>query len=172
MPTPRRLRLATVDDLDAINRIYNHYVPESTTTYDVAATTMAERRQWFEGRADCHPVTVVVEHDANTGAEVVAGWGSLHPFRTRSAYRFTVENSVYVAPDRLRCGIGSAILADQIERARVAGLRAIIAVIDAEQAASITIHAKHGYREIGRFPQIGRKFDRWLDVVFMQRLVE
>ncbi len=71
-----------------------------------------------------------------------------------------------------RQGVGSAILADQIERARNLGLHAIVAGIDAEQAASIALHAKHGFKEVARFPEIGRKFDKWLDVVFMELLLE
>ena len=171
MTSPPRIRLATAADLPEINRIYNHYVPESTTTYDVAPTTMAEREAWYAGRGHSHPVTVAVRPGADGDEEVIVGWGSLQPFRTRSAYRFTVENSVYVAHAHMRTGVGSTIIADQIERASAAGLRAIVAVIDAEQTASIALHAKQGYQEVGRFPQIGRKFDRWLDVVFMQRLL-
>ena len=170
MSGPLQIRLAQVDDLAEINRIYNHYVPASTTTYDVAPTTMEERRQWFEGRLPCHPATVALRADEN-GEQRIVGWGSLHPFRSRAAYRFTAENSVYVAPEALRTGVGTAILRDQFDRARAGGLHAIVAVIDAEQEASIAIHAKLGYQHIGCFPQIGRKFDRWLDVVFMQYLL-
>ncbi|MAT71263.1 MAG: GNAT family N-acetyltransferase [Planctomycetaceae bacterium] len=170
MPAPPAIRLATAADLAEINRIYNHYVPQSTTTYDEAPWTIQQREAWFAGRQACHPVTVAVLTD-DDGGEVIVGWGSLHPFRSRSAYRFTAENSVYVAPEQHRQGIGSTILADQIERAKAAELKAIIAVIDAEQTASIALHAKLGYEQVGRFPKIGRKFDRWLDVVFMQRVL-
>lgn len=168
MPAPIAIRLATAADLPDINRIYNQYVPQSTTTYDEAPWTLEQRTAWFAGRQACHPVTAATRPAAE-GSEELVGWGSLHTFRGRSGYRFTVENSVYVAPEHQRTGVGSAILADQIERAAAAGLRAIVAVIDAEQTASLALHAKHGYVEVGRFPGIGRKFDRWLDVVFMQR---
>jgi len=159
------IRLATESDLPAINAIYNYYVPISTTTYDLEPMSMDERRRWFAGRASLHPVTV-----ACRGDEVV-GWGSLHTFRNKPGYRLTVENSVYVHPDRQRMGVGSAILADQIERARRLGLHTIVAGIDAEQTASIALHAKHGFREVGNFPEVGRKFDRWLDAIFMQLIL-
>jgi L-amino acid N-acyltransferase YncA len=165
------VRLATAADLAAINDIYNHYVANSTTTYDEQPMTMDERRQWLEGRQPIHPVTVATEFDA-AGHETVVGYGSLHTFRAKRGYRFTVENSVYVRPDRHRQGVGSDILADQITRAKALGLHAIVAGIDASQAASLAIHAKHGFVEVGRFPQIGHKFGQWLDVVFMERLLE
>lgn len=160
------LRLALDRDLAAINDIYNHYVPISTTTYDVEPTSHAQRQKWYAGREATHPVTVACRGGC------VVGWGSLHPFRGKSGYRFTVENSVYVHPAHQRQGIGSAILADQIDRARALGIHAIVAGIDALQHTSLALHAKHGFVEVARFPQIGRKFDQWLDVVFMQLTLE
>ncbi len=159
------VRLAAADDFDAITAIYNHYVVVSTTTYDEEPVTADERRRAFAAREAVHPVTVA-ERDGE-----ILGFGALSPFRARRGYRFTVENSVYVRHDCHRQGVGAAILADQIERARGLGLHAIVAVIDSEQAASIALHAGHGFTEVGRMPQIGWKFDRWLDVVFMERLV-
>jgi phosphinothricin acetyltransferase len=163
------IRLATTADLPAINAIYNHYVPISTTSYDLAPMSLEDRQRWFAGRDAIHPVTVA--HFPDAPARVV-GWGSLHTFRAKPGYRLTVENSVYVHPDHQREGIGSTIIVDQIARARALGLRAIVAGIDSEQTASIALHAKHGFREVGRFPQVGRKFDRWLDVVFMELVLE
>jgi phosphinothricin acetyltransferase len=160
------IRLATADDLDAINAIYNHYVATSTTTYDEEPMTADERRTWFAARDPVHPVTV-----AERNGEIV-GYGSLHTFRAKRGYRFVVENSVYVRDDCQRQGVGSAILADLIERARTVGHHAIVAGIDADQHASIALHAKHGFVHVGRMPQIGTKFGRWLDVVFMEKLLE
>jgi L-amino acid N-acyltransferase YncA len=160
------LRLAVTDDFVAIADIYNHYVAVSTTTYDDEPTSADERRKQWETRPAIHPVTVV-ERDGE-----IVGFGALNPFRARNGYRFTVENSVYVRHDCHRQGVGSAILADQIERARALGLHAVVAVIDADQAASIALHARHGFVEVGRMTQIGTKFGRWLDVVFMERLLD
>jgi L-amino acid N-acyltransferase YncA len=163
------LRLATAADLPAINDIYNYYVANSTTTYDEQPITAEERAAWFATRQKIHPVTVVCLDEA---PHTIIGYGSLHPFRNKHGYRFTVENSVYVHPDHQGRGIGSAILADLIERAQALGLRAIVAVIDATQTASLMVHIKHGFKEVGRFPQIGHKFGKWLDVVFLERLLD
>jgi phosphinothricin acetyltransferase len=204
------IRLATESDLPAINDIYNHFVPISTTTYDLQPMSIDDRRRWFKHREPIHPVTVAEQagdwsletggaeqagdrRPATGGAETndktnaaspptlqppasslqpaILGFGSLHIFRQKCGYRLTVENSVYVHPDHHRQGVGSAIILDQIERARQLGLHAIVAGIDAEQEGSLALHYKHGFREVGRFPQIGRKFDRWLDAVFMQLIL-
>lgn len=156
------IRPASFDDLASINSIYNHYVPTSTTTYQEVESTMQERIAWFNGRDDRHVVTV-----AEREGEIV-GWGCLNPFRARSGYRFTVEDSVYVRPDRQRCGIGSAILRDLIGRARQNGFHTMIAGIDAEQAASVALHSRLGFIECARLHEVGFKFNRWLDVIFME----
>lgn len=159
---PFAIRLARSDDLPAINDIYNHYVRESTCTYQETLEPMESRHAWFERHGPEHPVTVA-EADGH-----VVGWGALSPFHTRSAYRHTVENSVYVHHAHHRRGIGDAILTDLVARARAIGHRTIIAGIDAGQAASIAIHAKHGFVRVGHLKDVGRKFDRWLDVIYMQ----
>jgi len=159
------VRAATKDDLAAINDIYNHYVIHSTTTYDVEPDRPEERARWFEEHGPEHPVVV-----AERGGEVI-GWGSLSPFRTRFAYRHSAEDSVFVRHDLFRQGIGSAILIDLVARARAIGHHTVIGGIDAEQEASILLHARHGFAEIARFREVGYKFERWLDVVFMQRML-
>ncbi len=93
-------------------------------------------------------------------------------FRLLDGYRTSVENSVYVHPNYMRQGLGSLIIADQIERARKLGLRTIVAVVDSSQTASLALHKKHGFVEVGRFPQIARKFDAWHDAVFLQVLLD
>jgi phosphinothricin acetyltransferase len=156
------VRLATVGDLGAINAIYNHYVLHSTCTYQDEPTTAAERAAWFENRAAIHPVTVAV-----LNGEVV-GWAALNRFNPRSAYRNTVENSVYVRHDRQRRGIGRGLLVDLLQRAERLGLRQIIALISADQEASVRLHASVGFVEAGRLKEVGYKFGRWLDVVYLQ----
>lgn len=156
------IRLATLADLASINSIYNHYVPTSTTTYQETESTMDERIAWFNRRDPKHVVTV-----AERAGEIV-GWGCLNPFRERSAYRFTVEDSVYIRHDCHRCGIGSAILRDLIDRARQSGFHTMIAGIDSEQSASVAIHQRFGFVECARLPEVGFKFDRWLNVIFME----
>jgi L-amino acid N-acyltransferase len=157
-----RIRLATSGDLARINEIYNHYVLHSTCTYQEEPHTPEERAHWFQDHGPTYPVTVA-EVDGN-----VVGWGALSRFRERSAYRFSIENSVYVDHQWHRRGAGGRLLADLIERGRAAGHHTIVAGIDGEQEASIAIHAKFGFERVAHLRQVGFKFNRWLDVIYMQ----
>jgi phosphinothricin acetyltransferase len=159
------IRPATAADLAAINAIYNHYVTTSTTTYQTVPSTAAERAAWFAGHDGLHPV-VVAERDGD-----VVGWGSLSPFHPRDAYRNTVEDSIYIRHDQRRLGVGRALLADLIDRGRTIGHHSVVALIDAEQSASIALHESAGFVQVGRLFQVGHKFGRWLDVVYMQLML-
>jgi L-amino acid N-acyltransferase len=163
---PLAIREAGVSDLVPINDIYNHYVASSTCTYQYEPSTLEERRSWFAEHDAAHPVTV-----ATRGGAIV-GWGSLSWFRTRIGYRFTVENTIYVRHDAQRQGVGRALLDDLIARARRSGHRTIIAGISAEQAASVALHRAAGFEEVARMREVGFKFDQWLDVMFMQLLLD
>jgi phosphinothricin acetyltransferase len=165
---PVRIRLATADDLAAINEIYNYYVETSTCTYQKDPSTEAERAQWFAAHGERFPITVAESGDPTDPIPTIIGWGSLSAFRDRWGYRFTIENSVYVRHDAQRCGIGRALLADLIERARALSYHTIIAGISAEQAGSVRLHELAGFRPAGHFRQVGHKFDQWLDVLFLQ----
>jgi phosphinothricin acetyltransferase len=158
------VRLAGEADLPDINDIYNHYVVHSTCTYQETAEPMESRRIWFARHGPEHPVTV-----AEIGNKIV-GWGSLSPYHARCAYRFAVENSVYVHPEFHRRGIGSILLKDLVARSKAIGHHAIIAVIDAEQAGSLRLHENFGFTTVGHFKQIGFKFGRWLDVIYLELL--
>jgi L-amino acid N-acyltransferase len=160
------LRVATAADLAAINDIYNHYVLHSTCTYQDAPEPLAGRQQWFERHGERHPV-IVAEADGQ-----IVGWGSLSAYHARSAYQHTVENSVYVHHAHHRRGYGGVLLQDLIARARKLGHRAIIASIDGDQSASIELHAKFHFEKVGHFKQVGHKFGRWLDVVYLELLLE
>ncbi len=160
------IRTAMAADLVAINDIYNHYVLNSTCTYQEEPESIDARRQWFHSHGDAHPVIVAL-----MGDEVI-GWGSLSAYHSRSAYRYTVENSVYVHPQRQRRGAGALLLQELLNRATSIGHRVIIAGIDAEQPGSIALHAQHGFVEIGRMQQVGYKFGRWLDVIYMELVID
>ena len=160
-----QIRLATFDDLAAINDIYNHYVHTSTCTYQEEPDTLASRTAWLAAHGAKHPVTV-----ATFNGEVV-GWGSLSPFRSRAAYRFSVEDAVYVHRDYHRRGIGRALLADLVVRAREQGHHSILAAIDDEQPASIALHAALGFEQVAFLKEVGYKFNRWLHVHYMQLLL-
>jgi phosphinothricin acetyltransferase len=157
-----RVRPAARSDLIAINDIYNHYVLHSTCTYQEEPEPLDARRLWFGHHGAQHPVIV-----AQAGSQVV-GWGSLSAYHARCAYRHTVENSVYVHHRHHRHGIGSLLLQELILRARSLGFHAIIAAIDAEQTASVALHAKFRFEKVGHFKQVGFKFGRWLDVIYME----
>lgn len=165
MKTPYSIRMAEEPDLGAINDIYNYYVPRSTCTYQEEPETMDARRRWFRRHGERHPITVALDKNQ------VVGWGSLTPYHERSAYRFTVENSVYVHHEHHRRGIGTLLLEDLIGRCRALGHRVIIAAIDADQAASVAMHAKFHFEKVGHFHKVGFKFARWLDVVYMELMV-
>ena len=160
-----QIRPATHADLEAINDIYNHYVPCSTCTYQEEPETMDSRRAWFASHGERHPITAAV-----LDGEIL-GWGSLSPFRERSAYRYTVENSVYVSHAHQRRGIGRALLVDLIGRARALGHHSIIAGIDAEQAGSIALHEALGFRDAAALREVGFKFGRWLHVRYLQLML-
>jgi phosphinothricin acetyltransferase len=160
-----QIRLAGRGDLGAINDIYNYYVLHSTCTYQESPEPMEGRERWFADHGVEHPV-IVAEMEGR-----IVGWGSLSAYHARSAYRHTVENSVYVHHAFHRRGIGRVILADLIERARGLGHRAIIAGIDGDQAASVELHAKFGFVKVGHLKELGFKFGRWLDVIYMELLV-
>ena len=159
------IRLASASDLRAIEDIYNYYVPRSTCTYQEEVGPFAARVEWFEHHGRRHPITVA-ELDGH-----VVGWGSLSDFRDRSAYRFTCEDSVYVHHEHHGRGIGSALLADLIARARALDYHTILAGADAEQTSSIALHRKFGFEPVAHLKQVGYKFERWLDVVFMQLML-
>jgi phosphinothricin acetyltransferase len=159
------IRPATESDLVAINDIYDHYVRHSTCTYQEELEPIEDRRQWFARHGDKHPV-IVAELDGQ-----VVGWGSLSAYHARSAYGRTVENSVYVHHQHHRRGIGSLLLQELIARARKLGHHAIIAGIDAEQVASVALHARFRFEKVGQFKQVGFKFGRWLDVMYMELIL-
>jgi phosphinothricin acetyltransferase len=160
-----QLRLATAADLPAINEIYNHYVLHSTCTYQDEPTTPAEREEWFQSHGKELPVTVAEDEHR------IVGWASLSRFHRRSAYRNTIENSVYVRPELHGKGIGSMLLGDSIERARTLGHHTILALIDMDQKASIQLHVKFGFKQIAHLHEVGFKFGRWLDVVYLQLML-
>jgi L-amino acid N-acyltransferase YncA len=156
------VRPATSDDAAAISAIYNEAVLNSTATYQEEPETVQDRLQWLGAHGHGHPV-MVAEIDG-----FLAGWAALSRFHPRGAYRFTVENSVYIHVDYRRRGLGRALMLDLIERARQLGHRSIIAIISGDQEPSIELHRSLGFTEVGRLRAVGFKFGRWLDVVNMQ----
>ena len=152
------------DDIPAVTRIYGHYVRETVITFETAEPDEAEMANRFAAiAAKGHPLLI-----GEIEGEVI-GYAYASTYRPREAYRFTCEDSIYLAPSAVGHGIGSKMLGRLIDESSKAGLKQMLAVITAERENSIRLHAKHGFRMIGTYEALGYKFDRWLDIVHMQR---
>ena len=162
---PLILRNSVDADLPAITAIYAHAVQHGTGTFELDApdqAEMARRRAEVLGR---ELPWLVAERDGK-----VLGYAYANYFRPRMAYRFCLEDSIYLAPEAQGAGVGSLLLAELIARCEAAGARQMVAVIgDSANTGSIRLHSRMGFRDIGVMQAAGWKFDRWLDVVFMQR---
>ncbi len=158
-------RIATINDAPAVVAILNAYIAQTTTTFFLKAQTADERVKWFEEHSERHPVLAV---DAD-GALVA--WGALSEHNPRAGYRHTADVSVYVHSKFHRRGIGSTILAKLIAQARAIGHHTLIANCCSESAASIALHESLGFLRVGHYRELGRKFDRWLDVVALQLML-
>jgi len=159
------IRPATPADIPAITRIYAQAVTHGTASFELEPPDEAEMTKRMQALLDGKFPYFVAEIDG-----AVAGYAYASLYRTRPAYRFTVENSVYVAPDMHRRGIGKMLLEKLIETCAALGFRQMIAVIgDSNQAASIGVHRACGFEPAGNLKNIGYKFGRWLDTPLMQR---
>ncbi len=159
------LRPATLADIPAITRIYAHAVTHGTASFELTPPDEAEMTRRMQHLIDNKFPYLVAEAEGR-----LAGYAYASLFRTRPAYRFTLENSVYVAPDMQRRGIGKILLDRLIEECTALGFRQMIAVIgDSDQAASIGLHRACGFEDAGNLRNVGFKFGRWLDTPLMQR---
>ena len=161
------IRPALDGDLAAILAIHNHAVLYETSIWNDTPVDIEDRRKWRQARVEKGYPVLVAEDRGH-----VLGFGTLGDFRPFEGYRFTVEHSVYVHPGARRSGIGTLLLTSLIEEARAMGKHMMLAGIAADNAASIALHAGLGFTETGRMPEAGYKFGRWLDLVFMQKLLE
>ena len=161
---PRVIRSANHEDLPAIVEIYNEGGVATTASYDIEPVTLEERAAWFERlRNQGHPVLVLEENGQ------VVGFASYGPFRDKAAYRHTVEHSVYVAEGSRSNGVGRMLLCALLDHARGRGVHIMVGVLDADNMASRAFHKSLGFIESAVLPEVGRKFGRWLDVVFVTR---
>ena len=151
-------------DVPAITAIYRHAVETSVATFDTEAPGEAAMAEKFGHMLELgHPV-IIAEAEGKT-----IGYAYASTYRPRPAYRFTCEDTVYLAPEAVGQGIGGQLLGEVIARAGAFGFRQMLAVIADEVGASVRLHEKLGFRVAGRFPALGFKFDRWIGVVHMQR---
>jgi phosphinothricin acetyltransferase len=158
------IRTATGADLAEITRIYNHYVENSHATFDVGAFSVAERQPWFDqfdgGRYQC----LVAEDDG-----ALLGYACSMPFKTKAAYQTSVEVSVYVAAGTHRRGVGTALYQQLLPALQAEDLHRAYAGIAQPNEPSMALHAAFGFEQAAHYREVGRKFDRYWDVIWLER---
>lgn len=156
------LRSAGHDDARSIRDIYNYYVEHSTCTFDLTRETLTDREEWLTSHGPQHPV-IVCTHENTT-----VGWGALSKWNSRPAYSRTAEVSFYVHHEWHRKGIGRLILTDLIARSRSLGVHVLIGGACTEMTPSIALQESFGFVHVARLEEVGYKYGRWLDVVYLQ----
>ena len=149
---------------EAILAILNDAIVNSTALYDYLPRNMNNMESWFEAKTSGRFPVIGFESDSGE----LLGFATYGTFRAYPAYKYTIEHSIYVAPQHRGQGIGQQLLAEIVSAANDAGMHAIIGAIDADNEASIALHKKSGFKLVGMLPEVGFKFGRWLDLVFYQ----
>jgi L-amino acid N-acyltransferase len=164
------IRSATRADMAAVCDLYNALIPTTTVAWTETAQTHVERLSWFDAQvARSWPVVVA---EADDGSVVgFASYGSFRGDGKWPGYRFTVEHTIHVTQSHWGAGVGRALLRALIGEARRAGMHVMVGAIDADNEASLRFHERLGFTEVARMPQVGRKFDRWLDLVLVQLIL-
>jgi phosphinothricin acetyltransferase len=159
------IRQTTPDDIEAIGTIYAHHVKTSVATFELTPPDGPEWQRRLQVIAGDGLPFLTATRDGR-----VAGYAYCSPWKARPAYRYTVEDSIYVAPDAVGCGVGGLLLDALLADCAAAGVREIIAVIvDADGAASLALHRHRGFADTGRLTAVGFKHGRWLDTLLLQR---
>lgn len=161
------IRLAEAKDLPAILEIVNYNILNSTAVYDYDPKSLSEMQTWFEEKQQANWPVFVAELDGE-----ITGYASYGPFRFKQGYRFTIEHSVYVNNKHNGKGIGKLLLTELITLAKAKNYHTMIGGIDADNKGSIEFHKKFGFTETGTIKESGFKFGRWLDLTFMQLILE
>ena len=160
------IRHAEEKDLPQMLEIYNDVILNTTAVYDYEPHTLEMRKQWFETKQQQgFPVFVAEEENK------IVGFSSFGPFRAWAAYKYSVENSVYVKASERGKGIGKLLMPPLIDAAKKLKMHTIIASIDATNEASLKLHKSFGFEEVAHFKEVGYKFGRWLDLKFLQLIV-
>ncbi|MGZ4673502.1 MAG: N-acetyltransferase family protein [Ilumatobacteraceae bacterium] len=163
------LRLASLGDAEQIRQIYNYEVSNTVATFDLVPRSLEDQQRWIADRNGAFAAIVAVDADDERGD--VVGFGSLSPYKERAAYRTSVEDSVYVRRDRGGQGVGKLVLTELLRIGAASGFHAVFARISASSDASIGLHRSCGFELVGIEREVGRKFNKWLDVALMQRLL-
>jgi len=168
------VRLARLEDCEAIRAIYNVEVETSTVTMDLRGRTIEEQRRWLSARSGAHAVVVAstaVSSTVESDGERVAGFASLSPWRNRPGYSTSVEDSVYVDRAWQGRGVGRLLLGELLAVAGAHGFHAVLARIASGHAASFALHRSFGFELVGTERQVARKFGRWIDIDVLQLLL-
>ena len=159
------IRRTVADDVDDIGRIYAQHVQAGVATFELTAPDEVEWLRRLQSVTDSGLPFLTATLDGR-----IAGYAYCAPWKTRPAYRHTVEDSIYLAPDAVGCGIGGRLLDTLLSECSGAGIREVIAVIvDADGAASLALHRNRGFVDAGRLTAVGFKHGRWLDTMLLQR---
>ncbi len=169
MASAALIRPATLNDAAEIAAIYNREVSTSTSTFDLVERSVDDQERWIEQRSGAFCAIVATEGESTDHS--VLGFAALSPYKERAAYRTTVEDSVYVHRDHTGAGVGTALLTHLIAMARESGFHAVMARIEASGEASLALHRSCGFELLGIEREVGRKFNRWLDVAVMQLML-
>jgi L-amino acid N-acyltransferase YncA len=160
------IRDAVAADIPHMREIYNHYVANTVVTFDETPLTLAEMRRKFKTVSELQYPWLVAVSPGGT----VLGYAYVMPWKAKAAYRFTVENSIYLGPASTGRGLGAALMQILLDRSKAAGVREIVAVIADQGAdASIRLHERFGFKDIGHMGRVGFKFDHWVGTVLMQK---
>jgi L-amino acid N-acyltransferase YncA len=158
------IRLASIKDLKAITDIYNEAILTTDATFDTEPKTVAEQKVWFKEHGKRNPIMIAVMDN------IICGWASLSKWSTRCAYADTAEISVYVKQEYHNRGIGKRLMKKVLDEGEKVGLHTIISRITDGNTISIRLHEELGFKHIGIMKEVGRKFDRTLDVCMMQKV--
>ncbi|CAN5372516.1 GNAT family N-acetyltransferase [soil metagenome] len=161
-----QIRSAQLADCQDISSIYNHYVETSTATFAVDPETLAERQAWFAQHQERHLPMLVGVLDKQ-----VVAFASLSFYHQRCAYRQTVEASIYVDHNHLSCGYGRLLMTELMDAAKKASYHAVLGLICSENTASIKLMLDFGFFEAGCLKEVGKKYDRWLDVTILEKII-
>lgn len=161
------IRAATRSDVPAILDIVNYEILNSTVLYEYESRTLEQQLDWFSLKQSENWPVIIAELNG-----AVVGFGTYGPFRQRAAYSKSIEHSVYVHKDFRGKAIGNALMVELIKLAKSHGYHTMIAGIDSSNMGSVEFHRKFGFEVIGTFKEVGFKFDKWLDVVFMQLMIK
>jgi phosphinothricin acetyltransferase len=162
------IRPAVLSDLPALTDIYNHYIVNTTITFDLAPFESNDRRAWFDDHAPVGRYRLLVAVDA-ANSETVLGYASTSRWRPKAAYETTVESSVYCRPDAVGQGIGTRLYRALFESIDGEDIHRIVAGVSLPNPASVALHERIGFQRVGVFASVGRKFGRYWDVAWFQR---